>query len=102
MSEQRVRRSGSEVTEPAWRRVPAIVRCRVLLLGNGQRANVHAEAARLRPLIEQHAEIVVSDFEQREDLQQVSADFAVVLGRRWFDSACGQAAGCQPDCRSWA
>ena len=41
---------------------------------------MHAEAERLRPLIQQHAEIVVSDFEQREDLEQVSADFAVVLG----------------------
>ena len=28
---------------------PASVRLRVLLLGNGQRANVHAEAERLRP-----------------------------------------------------
>lgn len=53
---------------------------RVLLLGHGDRAHVHAEASRLRPVIEQHAEIVVSDFQRREDLQGVSADFAVVLG----------------------
>lgn len=53
---------------------------RVLLLGNGQRAHVQAEAERLRPVIEQYAEIVVSDFQRREKLQNVDADFAVVLG----------------------
>ncbi|MFW6171089.1 MAG: NAD(+)/NADH kinase [Planctomycetota bacterium] len=53
---------------------------RVLLLGNGERAHVHAEADRVRAVIEQHAEIVLSDFQRREDLQEVSADFAVVLG----------------------
>lgn len=53
---------------------------RVLLLGNGDRPHVHAEADRLRSVIEQYAEIVLSDFQRREDLQGASADFAVVLG----------------------
>jgi len=66
-----------ESKKPAWHdRRPV----RVLLLGNSQRANVPAEAERLRPLIEKHAEIVLSDFEQRHDLRGVDADFAVVLG----------------------
>lgn len=68
-----------EGQEPTWHR-EGDRPVRVLLLGNGQRANVHAEAERLQPLIKQHAEIVVSDFEKREDLCDVVADFAVVLG----------------------
>jgi NAD+ kinase len=38
------------------------------------------EAARLRPLIEQHAEVVLADFSYRQDLSEVRADLAVVLG----------------------
>src|SRR4051812_44062484 len=55
-------------------------RPRVALLGSGLRANVIPEAERLRPIIEQHAEIVLTDFEFKEDLSQVPADFAIVLG----------------------
>ncbi len=64
--------------DPAWRGDQRALR--VLLLGNGQKANVHTEVQRLRPLIEQHAEIVVSDFAQREDLRDLEADFAIVFG----------------------
>src|SRR6476620_1598186 len=53
---------------------------RVLLLGSGMRANVIPEAERLRPLIEQHVEILLTDFEFKADLSQVDADFAIVLG----------------------
>src|SRR6476619_1969523 len=53
---------------------------RVLLLGSGMRANVIPEADRLRPLMEPHVEIVLTDFQYKEDLSQVSADFAIVLG----------------------
>ena len=52
----------------------------MLLLGAGDRLNVRQEAARLLPIIEQHAEVVLVDLEFRQDLSSVSADFAVVLG----------------------
>ncbi len=68
-----------ESVAPAWCAVRDR-RLRVLLLGNGDRAQVHAEAERLRPVIEQHAEIVLCDFASHENLQTVSADFAIVLG----------------------
>jgi NAD+ kinase len=53
---------------------------RVLLLGSGNRPNVIEEARRLRPLIEQHAEIALEDFEFHKDLSDVEADLAIVLG----------------------
>ena len=68
-----------ETRTPPWGAV-SDRRLRVLLLGNGQRPHVHAEANRLRPVIQQHAEVVLSDFASHEDLQTVTADFAVVLG----------------------
>jgi len=55
-------------------------RPRIMLLGSGMRANVIPEAERMRPLIEQHVEIVLTDFEIKEDLSHVEADFAIVLG----------------------
>ncbi len=68
-----------ESQEPVWRGTDNRP-IRILLLGAGQRANVHAEAERLRPVIQQHADIVLSDFDRRENLHGVAADFAVVLG----------------------
>jgi NAD+ kinase len=53
---------------------------RVLLLGAGQRPDVLAEAERIRPIIEQDARIVCSDFNGTEDLSKVEADLAIVLG----------------------
>ena len=53
---------------------------RVFLLGAGQRPDVLAEAQRLRPIIEQHAEIVRTDFTGSEDLSAIEADLAIVLG----------------------
>jgi NAD+ kinase len=58
----------------------APVRPRVLLLGSGGRDNVLAAAQSLRPLIDRHVEVVLSDFFFREDLGPVAADFAIVLG----------------------
>ena len=55
-------------------------RLRVVLLGHGDRPDVLNEAERLRPLIEQHAEIVLSDFEFSCDISSVNADVAIVLG----------------------
>jgi NAD+ kinase len=64
----------------AWAVSKTKQRPRVLLLGSGLRANVIPEAERLRPLIERHVEIVLTDFEFKEDLSQIPADFAIVLG----------------------
>jgi NAD+ kinase len=53
---------------------------RAVLLGSGQRSDVLAEAQRLRPLIEQRAQIVGSDFSGLEDMSKADADVAIVLG----------------------
>jgi NAD+ kinase len=53
---------------------------RVLLLGSGNRPHVLEEGARLRPVIDRHVEVAVADFQFQEDLSQIAADFAIVLG----------------------
>ena len=53
---------------------------RAFLLGAGERPDVLAEAERLRPVIEQYAQIVCTDFTGTEDLSKVEADVAIVLG----------------------
>jgi NAD+ kinase len=53
---------------------------RAFLLGAGGRPEVISEAERLRPLVEQHAQIVCTDFTGTEDLSNVEADLAIVLG----------------------
>ena len=53
---------------------------RVILLGVGRRASMVREAERLHDEIEQHAEIVLSDFTGEADLSGVEADVVVVLG----------------------
>ena len=53
---------------------------RAFLLGAGGRPEVLAEAERLRPIIEQYAQIVRSDFTGTEDLSNVEAELAIVLG----------------------
>lgn len=53
---------------------------RVIVLSTGQRPHVLAEAERLRPIIEQHAEIVGTDFSGLLDMSTVEADVAIVLG----------------------
>ena len=50
------------------------------MLGAGGRPDVLAEAQRLRPLIEQYARIVATDFTRPEDLSNIDADVAIVLG----------------------
>jgi len=52
----------------------------VVLLGSGERPHVLSEAERLRPLIEQYAEICLTDFRYQEDLSRVAADLAIVFG----------------------
>ncbi len=53
---------------------------RAILLGFGQRPEVLAEAERLKPLIERFARIVATDLAGTEDMSQVEADVAIVLG----------------------
>lgn len=53
---------------------------RVIVLGVGRRASMVREAERLRDEIEQHAQIVLSDFTGQADLSGVEADAVIVLG----------------------
>lgn len=55
-------------------------RPRVFLFGAGDRPHVAAEANRLRPWMAQHAELVVFDLDFSSNLENQTADFAVVLG----------------------
>lgn len=50
------------------------------MLGSGERPRVLPEAAQLRPVLEQVGDVVLADFEFREDLSGIEADLAVVLG----------------------
>jgi NAD+ kinase len=51
-----------------------------MVLGSGDRPNLRAEAERLRPLIDQHVEVVLEDLQYQLDLSQADADLAIVLG----------------------
>ncbi|MFL5242459.1 MAG: NAD(+)/NADH kinase [Gemmataceae bacterium] len=53
---------------------------RILLLGNAHRPGVQEEAKKLASVIREHCEIVLIDLLQEEDLTNVSADIALVLG----------------------
>jgi len=55
-------------------------RPRAVVLGTGERANVAAEAERLKSHINQCAEIVAWDLGFSSDLSEVEADLAIVLG----------------------
>ncbi len=51
-----------------------------MLLGSGESERVAAEVVRLRPLIQQHLDLVLCDLEMRDGLENVEADLAIVLG----------------------
>ena len=53
---------------------------RSILLGMAERPSVLEEADRLRPIIQQHCDIVLEDFRGSQDLSQIEADVAIVLG----------------------
>lgn len=53
---------------------------KAILLGFGGRPDVLAGAERLRPLVEEHARVVASDFTFSQDLSKIEADVAIVLG----------------------
>jgi NAD+ kinase len=55
-------------------------RPRVAVLALGERPHIASEAERLRPLVEQVAEVVLFDLEFKADMSQVEADFAIVMG----------------------
>lgn len=55
-------------------------RPRAFLLGACDRPNVQLAADRLRPAIERHMDVVLSDFAGQHDLSTVEADLAIVLG----------------------
>jgi NAD+ kinase len=53
---------------------------RIFVLGNCHRRGVNEEAERLLPFLHEHAEIVLSDLCQEQDLTGLSADLTLVLG----------------------
>lgn len=56
-------------------------RVQAVLLGSGdRRPEIIRQAERLRPVVEQFAEIVCEDFDFQRDLCDVKADMAIVLG----------------------
>src|SRR6267378_4214604 len=59
---------------------PARGAIRLLVLGNANKPRVREEAERLLPFLRQHAEVVVFDLYQSQDLSNVQADIALVLG----------------------
>ena len=59
---------------------PPICRPRVMILGWGDRPHVMREVERLKPLIEQRADVVLIDFNAEADTAAVDANLAIVLG----------------------
>jgi NAD+ kinase len=53
---------------------------RIFVLGNASRPGVREEAEQLLPFLKAHAEVVVFDLEQEQDLSKLTADIALVLG----------------------
>jgi len=66
-------------TAPPWHARQG-TRPRAYLLGSGDRPNLLEEAQRLRPVIDQHVDVVLEDFQFQADLTSTAADMAVVLG----------------------
>src|SRR6186997_2718546 len=53
---------------------------RIMVLGNAHRPGVSEEAARLMPMLQAHADVVLVDLLQEADLSHVDAELTVVLG----------------------
>jgi NAD+ kinase len=53
---------------------------RIFVLGNANRPGVQAEADRLLPTLQQFCEVVAFDLLQEQDLSELAADLALVLG----------------------
>ena len=71
--------AGPLTNSPAWI-LEGRSRPRVILLGSGERPHVVSEAEKLRPLIEQCAEILLTDFRFQADLSATAADLVIVFG----------------------
>lgn len=72
-------RESSNGLAPLWK-ADDRSRLRAVLIAAGDRPHVFEAAESLRPVIEQYADLLLTDFEFRADLSQVEADLAVVLG----------------------
>ena len=55
-------------------------RMKLLLLAAGERGELAAEAARLAPLVAEHADVLMRDLALGEDLSQLDFDLAIVVG----------------------
>ncbi len=64
----------------ARRATSAGKRLKLMLLWAGERAELVAQAERLRPLIQSHADVAACDLARGEDLSQLDFDLAVVVG----------------------
>lgn len=53
---------------------------RIFVLGNANKPGVQAEAQRLLPLLEAHADVAVFDLQRQADLSRAQADIAIVFG----------------------
>ena len=69
----------TDAQPPDWCRSTS-GRPRVLLLGAAARGDVLKAAQRLRAAIERHVDVVLADFEGRQELSLVQADLAIVMG----------------------
>ncbi|MDG2384657.1 MAG: NAD(+)/NADH kinase [Pirellulaceae bacterium] len=65
--------------EPSNALAAANRRPSVMLLGSDQ-SSVKAALSRIRPILAEHATIVLEDFTFQQDLKSIEADFALVLG----------------------
>jgi NAD+ kinase len=64
---------------PAWAKQGA-GRLRAVLIGAGDKPYVFEAAEQLRHVLEQHVDVIQSDFEFQADLSTTEADLAIVLG----------------------
>ena len=70
----------SDATNDSTRDAPWKSRPRIIGLGRGSKPRILDTWAELKPMIEEHADIVHFDFEATSDLTKFDADMVVVLG----------------------
>jgi NAD+ kinase len=64
---------------PSWATNPPR-RLRVVVIAAGDRPHVHEAAEQLQPVLQECAEILLTDFEFKADLAGIAADLAIVIG----------------------
>ena len=69
----------------------------MIVLALGEKANIADEAKRLKPLVEQAADVVLFDLEFSADLSKVEADMAIVMGGDGSILRARQSDGLSPD-----